>query len=310
MTMIQRSSQIDSNDNYKESISNYTGFDVYLRAVLARLKKKVYENDDDALILITGQVGSGKSTMAHHIHTAWTLGEPDINNVAFDRRHLANVLVETMKRENKHARVCHYDEANITKREAMTRFNRKIIDVFEVIRAKNGLHLWCNPSAEYLDKKFIDERVKCLIYTFRNPRGKYMLIPRKALLKLLSKHKNLKQNTLEKYGNQMAGIKKEKGWFKDYPKNNFLKEYLNKKDSRQDYKLDEFKEEFGGEEAGYTLSDAAKAYGMTWPTVQKYMNKALDSGVLEDDEVKSPNGRWKLKKKHIDILKDFIKEVQ
>lgn len=305
----QRSLWTDSKANYDDYISSYPLIDPYLRAFLRRLKQRVYE-DDDALVLITGQVGSGKSTLSHHVHHTWTLGRPKIDNVAFDRRHLANILVESMKHEDKHMRVCHYDEANITKREAMTRFNRKIIDVFEVIRAKNGLHIWCNPSAEYLDKKFIDERVKCLIYTFRYPRGKYMLIPRKSLLHLIDKHKNLKQDTLERFGNEVAGIKKQRGWFRKYPKNKFLKEYLERKDSRQDFKLDEFKEEFGGSEAYYSLSDAARAFGMVWPTAQKYINKAIEDGVFAESEVKTPNGRWKLKKKHIDALNNYIKEEQ
>jgi hypothetical protein len=308
ITLIEPSAHNYEVDEFVRYAADYPYVDDSLKHVLTRFKQLVYDQDDDCVILVAGQVDSGKSTLSHHIHTLWTMGAPDIENVALDKQSFAKSIHTSMTKDALSDRVCHYDEADVSKRDALTKFNKRVIHMYDAIRGKNGLHLWCNPSVEWIDKKFVQERVKCLIYTFRKPRGKYLLILRKKLYLMVQEYKSVNQHVIERYGKNCAAIHNN-SFFKQYPNNAFLKSYKELKESRQDHILSLFRKDFfEGVDEPQTLSSVARMFKMSWPTLQKYADMSLREGVFTEDELKSPTGRWRIEGDNVALLHKFIKE--
>ena len=95
-----------------------------------------------------------------------------------------------------------------------------------------------------LDKPFIEERVKGIIFILTKHQNKprsYYYFTQKGFLRLLDDRGDLKHNTVKKYGREYAFYQ---GWFRDYH-GPLLPQYLKNKEDHMHEKIATFVQEFG-----------------------------------------------------------------
>jgi len=294
-------------EDFKAYSAAYEGLDAKAKAVLYVDKREVSLKDDDAFHIISGRTNSGKSNLGHHIHDLWTCGRPSMRRVSLDKQEFPTKSANALREVEIPLRVSHYDEANVSRRAAMGRFNKDLLTYYFSIRGKRGLHLWCNPSLEVLDRPFIEERVNGVWYVFKKPKGKYMFIPREGLLKMLDDGHNLKQKTFEKVGFKYALIKN--GRFDKYPQNEFKEEYDKAKDERGDFMLDWLKMNHDGN-AGKSENKAAETLGISQNTFRKYVSIMQEKGLLDKEKYRGLSGAFHFDGDTIKQIGEFIKEVK
>ena len=279
-------------------------YDIGLEKVVATVKRTILEKDDDFFIICTATRGAGKTTLMFHFYEEYAgVSNASVAQVALTRPDFARAI-KTAKDMKLH-RFVGYDEANVSKRDALTKWNRAVMDLYYSIRGLQMFHWWNNPSAEMLDKPFIEECVKGLIFIFtkdiKRPRL-YYYFTKDDLLDLLEKHGNLKHRTLKKYAKQYAYYR---GWFKDY--NGPLKTaYLAKKMDRMEQKVDDFHTEYGLED-GKTIAAYSKSSGISESTGKTIYLYGVESGLLQEGEHFARNklGKPIFTQKGIDQL-DYI----
>lgn len=253
-------------------------FDNVLKSFVdKRVKPIVTTKDDDILVICIGKTGSGKSMLMLHTYEYYAGDEATIEYISFNRENLADNLagitaVEKGKRFNG------YDEANVSKRDAVTQFNKALLDVYYTIRGLNVFHWWNNPSLDMIDKPFIKDRVTGLFmittHYMDRPRT-YYYFEKSALLLVLKKYKNLDYDTLYKVRGKYAMYK---GWFKDYT-GRLKQPYLDKKNPRMEEKVADFKAKFGSKEVKtenlLTVDEVAEqtGYSSSYITKMRQVNK-------------------------------------
>jgi len=253
-------------------------YDLYLKEFVRQVKNDVLKDrNDDYLLIITGLTGTGKSNLMLWIYEEFDLEGCSINYITLNRTDFANSLDLVNKKEG--LKFLAYDEANVSKRDAMTSFNKDLIDVYFSIRESNIFHVWCNPSVEMIDKPFIKERVKGLILIFDKSlhRRVYYFFKSETLIKIYEFYNNLDINNLIK-SKKFAYFR---GWFKPYS-GKLLKDYLDKKRGRIVDKVSDFKERWGSSDLDGRISrkEMAKIIGCCYNTIINYENTLLSQGVL------------------------------
>lgn len=275
------------------------------------VKKSVIEKDDDVLVLCIGKTGSGKSMLMLHAYEDYAGSLATIDYISFNRSNLADNL-DNVKNVEVGFRFNGYDEANVSKRDATSKFNKALLDVYYAIRGLNIFHWWNNPSVDMIDKPFIKDRVTglFLIVTHDVDRPRvYYYFEKNKLLQILDKYKNLDYQTLKKVRKKYALYK---GWFKDY--DGFLKkDYLDKKNPRMEEKLTQFKNDFGNKDNTVLVDLYGKSHdelfdssyinvkaGYASSTLRKFRNEGV---LLEGDHyVKLNNSIVKYTKDGLDVL--------
>jgi hypothetical protein len=183
-------------------------------------RDKIANGDDDALIIICGRTGTGKSNLALIIDELYPL-ETHPENVCLSNHTFVNRWdsVRSMRKED---RVLHFDELDMMNRNAMTRWNKDMITAYSKTRGLNILHLWCHPDISMIDGVFIRDRVNAIIITFekskRRPR-KFYFYSQARIIDLLEKGKlrklgtNLLTNpsTAKRYASYIGCFSKYKG---------------------------------------------------------------------------------------------------
>ena len=291
--------------SYWEYAKTINGVDEKLKIIIGIERDRAENEDDDCVALIGGQPGSGKSNLAFWLQELWAEGNMNIKHVAFDRDQFPRMVRSAMQEHLVRDRLAHHDEANISKRSSMEQFNKLAIDLYEAIRGKRGFHLWCNPSINNMDKKFLEERIKFVIYCFKKPRGKYILIPRKKLLAMFDKYKNVKQETIEKHGYKYALYT---GWFKKYPQNAFKIQYDELKDARQNFKLQQFEEKVSEREKYYSMRKAASLMQIGAPKLGEVLEEMKFKGLIKDEEYRTPTGHYRIPQEDVMTIADYIKK--
>ena len=253
-------------------------YDIMLENVIKCVDKGI-KSDDDFLLVCGGDAGSGKTHLSFHAETIY-LGEQATvrENMAMTPKDFATVLESVSKAKGKKY-LC-YDEANVSKRQAMTKWNTKLIDLYMNIRGLNILHWWNNPSIEMLDKHFISERVKGFIFITTKDKKRprlYLYFTKEGLLNLLEEQKNLKKRTIVKYGPKYALYM---GWFKSY-KGPLLEEYKKMKEDRMHEKVKLFKEEFAPADKKNTYN-YSQENGIAIHAARRIVKYGLDSKLLEE----------------------------
>jgi len=204
-------------------------FDQGLSKLTSHFAKTIEQGNDDALVIITGAVGTGKSNLGLHIISQYN-HKPDIQQVALTRKQFAQAHENLNKqyRAQTPRRFIFYDEADLTSRNSMTEWNRDVLHLYNTNRILGGLHLWCNPSIEYLDKFFVQERIRGVFFVYTkdvNRPRKYYFFTKKAILEMLEANKKLTHGSLKKYAKKYAYYR---GWFKEY-KGPLLQSYMTHK---------------------------------------------------------------------------------
>lgn len=127
----------------------------YFSQVVSEVKKRIQETDDNLVCMCFGQTGAGKTTLGFHFGDEWNDGGGvDIDRVGFDKQSWAKAL--SIAREERYSFLM-YDEANVSKRDAMSSYNKDTIDLLFAIRGLNLAMWFNNPSLNYLDRIFLDE---------------------------------------------------------------------------------------------------------------------------------------------------------
>ena len=248
--------------------------DDLLPKIIKSVKERIEGGEDDAIVVCFGTAGTGKTTLMFWSYVLYA-ENPMLSRIALTRKDFANAL-NTLT-EPSPDRFVGYDEGNVSKREAMTKWNREIIDLYFSIRGKGALHWWNNPSLDYLERTFIEERVKFVIHCFSKSRTvrKYRLFTKDSVLRMLQKEGDLKTWTDKKKGEKYAVYE---GWFKAY-KGDLWKEYLAKKEDRMNEKITEFNSRWGVG-ATHTLTTAASLIGCTTETFKKAAGWGTTTGKL------------------------------
>jgi len=123
---------------------------------------KVRQQDEDFIMLITGQTRSGKSTLAMEMAM---LMDPEFEmerQVLFDMKELGKRIYESK------GKVFILDEAifDAFNREAMSMMNRWLIKIFTVCAERNHVIIMIIPKINWLDKP-VKERISFMFYTMK-----------------------------------------------------------------------------------------------------------------------------------------------
>lgn len=282
-----------------EKDRNYDrGMDFVIKSVRKGLGE---EKQDDFLGLIAGSTGSGKSNLMLWIMETYLGKEADVKYLGLNKGDFAKSLYAT--KNKKLPRFCGNDEANISKRESLSRYNKAIIDLYFSIRKLRIFHIWCNPSIDMIDKLFIEERIKGLIFIISKGERirRYYYFTRRGLLKIWKKYGNLKVDLLRKVGKEYAFYQ---GWFKEY--NGFLLEsYNKKKDDRVDEKVDDFHSEWAARKDMIKRNKLINELDIKHDTFVKYEKELLESGLIERDKIViSGSGRKSYPLEYIEVFRN------
>lgn len=134
-----------------------------------------------------------------------------------------------------------------------------------------------------------------------------MYFTKKSLLNFLDKHGKLSNDLLLKYGRNDCNFV---GWFREFPSGSELDKYLEKKDKRMSYKInnfvDKYAEELGedGVVFGFSKNGLAHAVGVAEGTVYRYL-KALDNELVEGEHYTDRTSHRKFSIKAVALLKEY-----
>ena len=283
------------------------------------IKERNEENDDDFLLMCVGETGTGKSTL---MIEGMELYNPDLNEdyIGLDPKDHATALKRASEYDG--PRFCSSDEANVQKRNATTKYNKDLIDLYLAIRGTNIFHWWNNPSLDIIDKFFIQEKINAIIYIFTKDKyypRLYYVFTKKSILKIFEKNKNkLTLKILKDSANKFAEYQ---GWFNKYD-GPLWAAYTEKKKRRMVVKIDDFFTKYADDDKS-TQVQAADKVGCHRVTINKRVKKLEeeDDWIQGEDYIRSgtkeyylPAGIMKLKKfnkyKFDDELADTITTVK
>lgn len=275
-------------------------YDVIYEKIIGYIREGIGKKDDDFLLLYAGSPGTGKSTLMLHGYELYDTEGCNVEYIGFDPKSHAQALKNC--EEKPLPRFCADDEANVNRRAWNSTANRDKIDLYLAIRGLNIFHAWCNPSVDLIDKFFIEERIKGLIYIVNKESPRiYYYFRKQDLLQLYEKHGNLKLRTLEKFAKQYAYYK---GWFKDY-NGKLKKSYLERKGSRMSYKVNDYYKKYG--EETYSQREVAAKAGIHEMTVSAKKKQLIKEGFLVEGEhyYKSGAGLTRFTDKGLEVFRKY-----
>lgn len=288
-------------------------FDELLEKIIKSVYQKLNVDEDDFLLLCCGSPGTGKSMLMLHALRTYMKELASADFIGLDKSSFANAM-KTAK-DKPLPRFVGNDEANISKRDSLSKYNKYLIDMYLSIRGLRIFHWWSNPSMDIIDKHFIEERIKGVIFITTKDKDRpriYYYFRKQDLLKIWEKYGNLKLNQLNKIKKEYAFFK---GWFKDYPMDDLRKAYQKKKDSRMDFKVEEFFEKYGEEEELIKTQGMLKPYtmcrllGITRPTLKKYAEELKESKEFKEELISyMPDGTLIFNKECVSIFGKMLRE--
>lgn len=299
----------------KKEIPSYTAFaedyariDEVTKHVIKRQRWLNEHKDADGFFLIVGYNNTGKSTLGHHLHTLWTEGQPNPYNIAFDTSQFSQKLGIIMRKDKIKEKIVQWDEANLSGRAAMSKYNKDLIDLYWSNRSDHGFHIWCNPSLQYLDKILVKERVTAVILIHRGEyKGKrrFSLLTREAVNRILENYPKIDLETLE---TQAFKQRLYEGWFKKYPDGEFIKEYRRLKNERNKLKNQQIMEKYSNDYL--TSNKASSTLGISIQTIKKYLRILGKKGVINLDDCKTPTGRLRIPKDALPEIENLMRETR
>lgn len=279
------------------------GIGEFFKALAVRIRERMKATEDNCTIMCFGPTGSGKTTLGFHFGSAYNGGagvNPDV--VGLDKKSWAQALNIVRDDEGSFAM---NDEANISKRDAMSQYNKDTIDLLFSIRGKMFC-LWLNnPSLEMIDKPLVEEGLINFFIFISKKQKEYLLFTMDAMLKFLRAHGNLKFDTVNRYG---AAFASWRGRFGKYSGADWSA-YLDKKQARMDGKIDTFVKKYARGKR-VSLMKAAKILDVSYPTARKYAVLAVEDGLFSKSEVMSIAGVWQFSDEHLDLLASYMEQKQ
>lgn len=145
--------------------------------LLSVLLDKQYDlmrkDNDDRVIIIVGDTGSGKSNLLKHIFHYWQvelLGREESEDTFKFFCHTDEDWGDAIhsSKDMPYNMITHDEAVNILySKEAITKKNRYINKMFNIIRGKKFYHIMCIPKIWRLDSEMREDRVKGLFYVFK-----------------------------------------------------------------------------------------------------------------------------------------------
>lgn len=312
------------------------GFDSGVLEIIKLIKQGLASNDDYFLMCV-GPTGTGKSSLMLHFYEQFDPEECNIKFIGLNRYAHAEALKNA--KDKKGLRFCANDEADVSRRDHMTKYNKKLLTLMWQIRGLNIFHWWNNPSGDMLDKPLVEERLKGLIYIDDKSEDRpriYYYFAKKALLEIWDKEKSLKHSVLKNYKN----LAFYKGAFSKYT-GKLLEPYLLEKNKKMGVAIEEFAQFMGDERAKvqpeeitqeepeeikqqeqqkkeiqilanrdyYDVTDLAGIFGYTKKSFQHLFYTRISKHLIKDVHyVKTigRNGRWRLFQSAIPKIKSII----
>jgi len=254
-------------------------YDDQFPLLVGNINKRISSNDDDFLMMCVGETGTGKSALTMHAYELYDPENASVSFIGLDPQSHAQALKRASVYKGK--RFCAMDEANVQRRNATTKYNKSLIDLFFAIRGKGIFHWWNNPSLDVIDRILVEEKINGIIYIYTKDKDKprsYYYFTKKSILKMLEKNKG--KITLKQLSEQANEFAMYRGWFKKYD-GDLLTEYNKVKDERMTVKIENFFDLFGTEDT-ITSADAAKQLGVSSGTITNYKKSLLKSDEIEE----------------------------
>lgn len=253
--------------------------DRLLPRVVNNARYALNEKNDDFMVLLFGTTGSGKTGLLLWIEELYLGDEASTEYLALTEGSFAEAL--KIVKDKPLPRFLGNDEAYVSRRNALTKYNKRLLKTYMAIRGLRIFHAWCNPSIEIIDRPFIEERIKGFIFVatkdVNRPRV-YYYFTKAHLLKLYDDKKSLKLPIFDKYSKSYAYYK---GWFREY-KGELLKDYNNVKTNRMDEEVEEFYNDFGVKGNYLSGSKVAQQLGVNTRTVHKYLDHMIDKELIKE----------------------------
>lgn len=267
------------------------------------IKYSVIKDDDDFLVLVVGETGSGKSTFMLHLYEEILKEKADPDNICFTREHFASTAGKLV--DKKGLKFLGYDEANVSRRSWQESFNKDLLDWYWANRGLNIVHVWCNPSLDMIDKPFIDERLKAIVLVRKQPKGMrtwhYFNI--KTIKTIFKKYKNLKIDTLNKYRRKYCPY----FWdtFPDYT-GHLKSDYAQNKYERMVQKTKLFADKYKDSGKILKTGDLAKYFGVQNSVISRYFKK------LDGEEIirKTPGGQSFIVEEDLSKFERLVKNAK
>lgn len=137
--------------------------------LLEKQYKLMNDDQDDRVVCIVGETGSGKSNLLKHIFHYWHIeilkNEPNAEtyqNFCHNDQDWVKSIKES--KDKPFTMITHDEAVNILySKEAITKKNRYINKMFNIIRGKRFYHIMCIPKIWRLDSEMREDRLKGLI---------------------------------------------------------------------------------------------------------------------------------------------------
>lgn len=261
---------------------------LYLFLFLIFLRVKY--DDNDVIIVITGDEGSGKSTLGIQVSSVL---DPSFNieRVNLEPEGFINDL-RTLKK----AKATQYDESStgLFSRQAMSKMNTILIKMFTLIRAKNLFIILCIPDFFILDKYLRDVRVFCLIHVTKKGRLEYY---DKPLVDKISQKSNWENVMKDRAINPLFT---NEDFNKGFPDQVSYQEYKEKKMESTNRVIDELSVKVTPKKSQslyLRLPDVSQQLGVVHDTALGYVKSGKWKGSKD-------GGRWFMSRKEFERIKE------
>lgn len=249
----------------------------YFRALMKAKRKKILDKDDDAVIVIVGGTGVGKSNLGLWIQDI-VVERPRIQQVALTREDLAKAFLDASK-DPKEIRYVQYDEGKLNRRDWNSSWSKELLEVYHDVRGLNIFHVWCTAFPNLLDREFVKERVSALIYCYDKGSEKDKGAPRRFyyftkedLIRFLEKNDSLSMPLLKKFSKAHASLQ---SYFCKY-NGPMADAYLERKDNRMTERVGAFFQRWGAGDV--SMKEAGAKIGIDEKTARTWLDKVGTEG--------------------------------
>lgn len=216
-----------------------------LKEYQAEEYKEMNEESSDRVQVISGYEGSGKSYLQLDLHEHWTMNiikvkspEEAFKTFCFQDADWAKALVYS--KDKPFMMITHDEAVNIVyRKEANTKKNKAINKGFKKMRGKRFYHVMIIPQLHRMDKEMVEDRVKRLLFVFKENGVRYVAVyTKKRLDSLISELNRMIESTAKDVASrpQVVNCKTQPAFICRIPeyKGKFLEYYAEYKEKNMD----------------------------------------------------------------------------